>query len=175
MSRPTTSCEERDAAILLLVHRNLEPMAALHLQSHLWQCDRCRRRRAQFAALTATLADATCPVHARGETFAGTSSGFPSSQILLVSVLALTIIISLIAAVRPWLPAPLPHMRRSALTAAHRAAPTPGTASLLPGVIQAGPRPGERGAIINTPDAIYSPGRKPDDGCTPGLPSDRCR
>jgi hypothetical protein len=170
MSQLTKSCEERDSDILLLVHHDLNPMAALHLQGHLIHCDRCRRRREQFATLTATFANATGSAHAARFGAPGASVTTSFSQTLVIALLALTILVSLIVAIRPWLPGPLPPQRRF-LTAVHRPAPR-GAATLLPGVAQ-NVRP--VGNPLAGQDAANSPGSAPQDGCTPGLPSDRCR
>jgi hypothetical protein len=158
MNPLTKPCEERDSDILMLVHRNLEPLAALDLHSHLWQCERCRRRRAEFAALTMTLTSATCPAHAADNGLE--SAGFSiSSSTIVVSALILTILVSLVAAILPWLPTQqLPSsLRRPPLTSAYR------------------PSSNAQGGHENAQSAGPVSGQTPDDGCIPGLPSDRCR
>jgi hypothetical protein len=170
MNQLTKSCEERDSDILLLVHHDLNPMAALHLQGHLIHCDRCRRRREQFAALTTTFANATGSAHAGRLDTSGASVTSAPFQTIFIAVLALTILVSLVAAIRPWLPGPLPPQRRL-LTAVRRPSTHSG-ATLLPGVAQ-NVRPA--GDPLTGQDAIHSSGSVPEDGCTPGLPSDRCR
>lgn len=98
------NCADRDLDLLLLVHRQSNPVKQLTTQFHLWNCPRCQQRYQDFQKASGILIQGTGrtllpPAMSQKASLIKFIPGHMIPIILLIAV----ILTALVVTVQPWL------------------------------------------------------------------------